>query len=782
MKIAIDQKLNKNTVLSMMQCYSDSPCYMDYSKAYDEIVNEDMNELSIEGYFIEKEPSEVVMDTDTVYQKLIYCICTLGPELDARVNQYFAENDFVKGMIINTIGDFLLFEASRKLYNHVRKIYKAKGLHMTSRFEPGMQDVPVEEQEHILSAIHSEHDTSISLSSGFMYAPQKTLGYYYGASTELPANIVDHDCRKCNSETCHYRKVIIHVKQGDLETCIQCHKGTNLLEALRKENVAVPAYCNGAKACGKCKVKVTQHSELVRTEEEKALLTKEELEDGVVLACFHHVIHDLHVQVPESKKTGNIMADYKLHNEGDKKYQALSIEGLEENIDDQYSITQLINHKFGRTFSYKKSALRQLSTIENLNETLYAVVENGNKFLAVSEKEIPAYGIAIDIGTTTVVISLINLLEGKELDSYKISNPQGAYGADVISRINHDMSDQDHIQGKLIREAIEGGISNMVSKNALDARDLHQVTISGNTTMLYLLLGMNPYKLSIAPFTTVDLNLNVYNWEEVFGTFTYTCEVTLLPCISAYIGADISSGFYYSDLDKQQGNILFIDIGTNGEMALKVEDKIICASTAAGPALEGANIKCGMSSVKGAINHIRLLEESFDYDVIGDTTPVGICGSALVDVIGELITAGYIEPTGRLKEASYDIYKDESHHVAIYQEDIRQFQLAKAAIAAGVEVMIKHADLTYEDIDALYLAGGFGNHLDIHQAVVSGLIHPSLESKVQLIGNSALGGCAKYMMEEGSRERFKMIQDKCDYVELSMDLSFNNAYMDNMMF
>ncbi|WP_105615357.1 ASKHA domain-containing protein [Vallitalea okinawensis] len=781
MKVSIQQKLNKSTVLSMMQCYKNSPCYADYSLAYDEIIAEDFSSLTITGYYVKKEPDKR-MDTDTVYQYLIYCIVTLGVEFDNLVNKYFLHNDFVKGMIVNTIGDFLLFESSRKLYNRIKGESKAEGLHMTSRFEPGMGDIPVEFQKQILDEIHSEYKTAITLSTGYMYAPQKTLGFYYGASPDLPNNIIDHDCRKCQSQDCHYRKVLVDIKQGDLLTTIQVNKGTNLLDALRSHDLSVPAFCNGKKACGKCKVKQVGGEQLVLSLEEKALLTEQEIRQGVILACFHNLIKDIQVEIAEEKETSNIVGDYHVNKPKKSKYQVVSIEGLVEDPEIQPSVTQLINQKLDKAYVFNLQTIRELSQVNHLKEKLFLLIKDDLEVIKISSSSIKAYGVAVDIGTTTLVLSLIDLMDYREVDSYKISNPQGAYGADVISRINFEIEDNTHVQGRLIRKAILEGIDSLVKENNIHDQDIVDVVISGNTTMQYLLLDMNPHKLAISPFTTMDLSLHQYQWSQIFKNTQKECPVTLLPSISAYIGSDITSGFYYSNLMNQKGNILFIDIGTNGEMALKVDDCILCASTAAGPALEGANIKCGMSSVEGAINHIRLQNNEFEYDVIGHCSPTGICGSALIDLIGELASHDLIEPSGKMVKEQVEIYSDEVNHVALYQEDVRQFQLAKSAIAAGVEVLLKHAGLDYTAIDHVYLAGGFGNNLDIHQAVQSGLINSLLENKVKLIGNSSLGGCAKFILEYKSKESFREIQQMCKYIELSMDVHFNKAYIDHMFF
>jgi len=386
-------------------------------------------------------------------------------------------------------------------------------------------------------------------------------------------------------------------------------------------------------------------------------------------------------------------------------------------------------------------------------------------------------GIAIDIGTTTIAMSLVNLTSQEVIGVEKMLNPQKAYGADVISRILYVNQNKDDTLKRLIRNSLEEGINLLVSTAKVQAKHVTEIVLAGNTTMIYLLLGIDPEPLAMSPFTTVDLGMYQCESQKIWNQLEIKATITILPWISAYVGGDIVSGMYALDLKHKQGNSILIDIGTNGEMVLKVGNRIICASTAAGPAFEGANIRCGMGSVFGAICEIQEVEGTFELKVLGDKEPLGLCGSALIDAISLLLDRGKIELSGYMSEP---VFLHES--IGIYPEDVRQVQLAKAAIAAGVEVLLKAANLNYDQIDTVYLAGGFGSHLNVESAVNIGLIQEQLKDKVCVVGNSSLAGCVRFLLEQGAKEKIDQIKLDTEYIELSTNMEFNDAYIMNMMF
>ncbi|MCT4686522.1 ASKHA domain-containing protein [Vallitalea sp.] len=779
MVIEFNKIFNKKEVLNTMQCYEDSTNYGEYCKIYEEVVENSVKNITPKGYYIITDNNNYINNN---CEQVIFCLVTLGSYIDEEIKRYFDNNDYLKGMMLNTIGDQMLFDISNSLYQLLQKEQSYYDINLTSRIEPGSSESSIEFQKIILDMINEKEPTDITITSGYMFSPTKTLSYYYGASTNIPPSTVDHNCSKCTNPSCTFRKYNLIIKQATKSHRFQVKKGENLLNVIRHYNFPIKAYCGGKKVCGKCKVKLIEGN-IELSDEEKKFLTDIEIEEGIILSCFHNIDNDMTIELNEEATTSRIQTGYKIGNIKKQKYKLLKIDGIIESHNNNSSVVELINKKLGVDYKYSLNAVKELSNIENLIKDIYLLSKNNTEILRSANNEITAYGVGIDIGTTTIVITLIDLLKNKEIGIYKNVNPQKAYGADVISRINYAIKDTQNTQTKLICDEISSGIKIIVDKYELNEKDIVEITISGNTTMQYLLTGVNPYKLSISPFTTMDLSLNEYLYSQLFTDNLLDCNVTLLPGVSAYIGSDIIAGFYYSDLIDQEGNILFIDIGTNGEIALKTkDDSIICAATAAGPAFEGANIKCGMESIDGAICNIRLMDNKFKYDVIGKSTPKGICGSALVDITAELLDIDVIDNTGKLNIDKVILYQDEQSEIGLYQEDIRQLQLAKSAISAGISVLLDEASISINDVDKVFLAGGFGSNLNIANAITIGLFQKELKNKVETIGNSSLGGCVKYLLNDNSSNNFDEIKSKCKYIELSTNMKFNKEYIMNMYF
>lgn len=796
-----DKKIDKKLILDTMQCFEDSPQYEKYSRIYDEVIVDSVDCVEPVGYYCELSGD---VSHEAPYERMVYCLVTLGEDMDKAISGYFGQNEYLKGMMLNTIGDQLLFDTALGFSRFLDRTYGEKGLGLSRAYNPGDDDIPLKMQEDILGVIEGENETGITLTSGYMFSPQKTMSFYHGIASDLELATYVHDCKTCSAVSCMYRKVNLTVIRDDEDETVQVPVGMNLLDALRSQDYHVPAYCNGKGSCGKCKV-IDLHGSLERTPDEIAILTEAEVKKGLVLACYHRLQNHLTVAIPTENQSAKILSDFQLvkpHRKDEAslppssydsstpmresyrpKYEQVRIDGFSVASLEGCDVTGFIKKQFGYDYGYTLDGFHDLSFLVGLASPFYLLVKNQREVLRAS-KELPrAYGIGVDIGTTTVVLTLVDLIGYEVMDSYKVMNPQGAYGADVISRIQHDIQDKDHVQTRVIRETIRKGIQSLMLSHGLTQRELVDVTISGNTTMAYLLLGMNPYPLSVSPFTTVHNGIMHYPYNRLFHGVHSDLSVTLLPNISAYIGSDITSGFYYCDFLQETGNHLFVDIGTNGEMALKTSEGILCASTAAGPAFEGANIRCGMASTHGAIYHVGYENGQFIYDVIGDVLPRGICGSALVDMVAILLEEGLMDKTGKLTQGeAVTLYEDQDTKIALYQEDIRQLQLAKSAIRAGIEVLLMEAGLTPKDVDRFYLAGGFGSHLDIPHAIAIGLIPSELEHLVHLVGNSALGGCAKYMMDSNGDKAFQALQDACSLIELSLHVAFNEAYIDHMFF
>jgi len=387
-----------------------------------------------------------------------------------------------------------------------------------------------------------------------------------------------------------------------------------------------------------------------------------------------------------------------------------------------------------------------------------------------------SYGVAIDIGTTTVVLYFLNLLTGQIEKISSFLNPQKTYGADVITRINYC---QEHKNGltelkKLIVDAINKELDIFKQKQEINPANFEKIVIAGNTTMLHVFLGEDPLSIALAPFKPVFIEKQIRKGQSAGLNINADAEVVTLPCISAFVGADIVAGL--AALKVPQKNYLFIDIGTNGEIALITGDKIITCATAAGPAFEGANLSCGMGAVYGAISGFTSQK---DYQVIGNSEPGGICGSGIVDIVAYLIVNDLIDEIGLLKE-TFVIHHE--NNIQVTQQDIREIQLTKSAIYSGIKILMNRAGLSYHNIDALYLAGGFGNYININSAIQIGLLPYELGDKIYPVGNSAVIGALQYLKSDEFGEKIDKILHKSQYIELSDVNEFTMEFALNMNF
>ena len=695
-----------DNVLALAECRIEDPKYDTYRTLLCELIHQHLKEIKPMGYTV----TEKIDGSER-----IYCIVSLGGYLDRVSSACFSNFEYLEGMMINALGDTVLFEATNHLYELLGEGLPM-GKYLSSRFEPGTSQVPMTEQRTIYDVVKEAHDIDLSITEGYMLCPSKSLAYYYQITESDCSAGIDHDCSDCDSLDCKSRKFLLRIHKDATMEVIQAKKNERLLEVLRRHNIFVEAPCNGKGLCGKCKVVAKNHGYDLHPLEE-GFLSSDEVTSGVILSCLHEVDRNLDIYIKGRDDNHEIETGY-------------------------------------RPFTVK---------------------EPGYDERAYSRANHPV-GIAVDIGTTTLVVSLVNLVTHQVVAIKKILNPQKAYGADVISRIMHVGEDPEHTLGALVRDAIEDMAKALIEESGYNSAHIESMVISGNTTMIYLLLEMDPSALAIAPFATVDMAMKVCDARELFSR-THGFKVTILPWISAYVGGDILAGLYATHLLDEGANVVFVDIGTNGEMVLKTGRRMIAAATAAGPAFEGANIRCGMGSVGGAICEIKSDGKGYDVETLGDSEPLGICGSALIDAVALLHRQGIVDDMGFMAEPVM-FYKD----IGIYPEDIRQVQLAKAAIMAGIDVLLEEAGLTYEDIDHFYLAGGFGSHLNIDNSAYIGLIPPRVTDRVTVVGNTSLAGSVRYLLEKNGAGEIEALKSSVEYLELSTNMAFNNAYVLGMTF
>lgn len=385
-----------------------------------------------------------------------------------------------------------------------------------------------------------------------------------------------------------------------------------------------------------------------------------------------------------------------------------------------------------------------------------------------------AYGVAIDLGTTTVVCYFVHLASGRILKISSWMNPQKAYGADVISRISFCQENPDGLKMLqiVLTASINAEFESFLSEMKADRQQIQEIVVAGNTTMLHILLGYDPETLALAPFTPAFTAQQVLGGAQTSFLMHPRGHLITLPCLSAYVGADIVAGL--AVLRAPQQNYLFLDIGTNGEMALVKGKEIFTCATAAGPAFEGASLSCGMPALKGAISSF---ESPRNFIVLGEVEPSGICGSGVIDVVAWLLRNNFMDESGLIQQ-DFEIYPG----VRITQADIREIQLAKSAIYSGIKILLKRAGLNFQDLDALFLAGGLGNYIHIPSAIEIGLLPAELRDKIFPVGNSAGIGALQFLRSEMFANKVNWVVQHSQYIELSNDEDFVLEFAMNMDF
>jgi uncharacterized 2Fe-2S/4Fe-4S cluster protein (DUF4445 family) len=392
------------------------------------------------------------------------------------------------------------------------------------------------------------------------------------------------------------------------------------------------------------------------------------------------------------------------------------------------------------------------------------------------------FGVAVDIGTTTVAAALYDLGSGIKISVASDINRQARFGSDVISRIQFANSSENLsiIQNTILLE-VNSLILQLCNENHLVSNDIYVVTIAGNTTMLHLFMGLDPTGIGIAPFTPVTLDMHILDRDDPslnnMISINEKGKILVSASIASYVGGDILAGILATGLYKSEKPCILLDIGTNGEMVLGSKDRILCCATAAGPAFEGANISCGVAGIAGAIKSVGYDSEHV-ITTIGNKPPIGICGSGLIDTVYSMLLNGAIDDTGHLDNDDFKL----TENIFLNQKDIREVQNAKAAIAAGLKILIKRSGYDYGDIDKLYLAGGFGTVLNVESTCGIGLIPPELKSKVIPSGNTSLMGISMLLLNKGYFSVMDDIKKITEYVELSQDMEFTDLYVDNMFF
>ena len=419
------------------------------------------------------------------------------------------------------------------------------------------------------------------------------------------------------------------------------------------------------------------------------------------------------------------------------------------------------------------------------------VIYSGRRILEMRKEAGRRCLAAFDIGTTTIAGYLLDGEDGRTLAVESRMNPQAQYGADVIMRANYALEHGTDVLSRCIREAVNEMLGVLAGDAGISREDIFQVCIVGNTCMHHLFLGISPASLVHAPYTPAVSERLVLNAGDYGLDVQRKAELIMLPDIAGYVGADTCGCLLALRQDQKDEISLMIDIGTNGEMVLGNRNRLVTCSTAAGPAFEGAKIECGMRGAAGAVDHVKYENGKWDYTTVGNQPAVGLCGSGLIDLVAGLLDAGMLDENGALssgqeKQGVFMLVPPEQagneRGVYLTQKDIGEVQLAKAAIAAGIQMLMKRLGITEEEICSVYIAGAFGNYMDPVSAGKIGLLPAALVKKVEPVGNAAGEGAKIALVNEREMLEMDELVGKIDFVELAASGDFQDYFIDELGF
>ncbi len=574
---------------------------------------------------------------------------------------------------------------------------------------------------------------------------------------------------------------------------IVAKKGSNLLKTLKKNGIKVKSPCGGKGTCKKCKVDLLiQQGGQEKYEE--------------IITCKYSLDEDIRIRIKDEsqfvdKKSSLVQNQVFKTQEQLKK---VSFKLSKATLKHESSIIDRIEKAVGQPLKVSLDVMHKIYKDIGTNAYQgYAIIE-GERLLDISTEDIPLLGAAIDIGTTTMVLYLMDLETGTVEGIASASNPQSVHGADVISRISYGSeSDENLIE---LRDSVQDGVRELTDRvlnmNGHKAENIFKATVCGNTTMMHMFLGLETRNIALAPYLATYRTIETIKASSVGMKWNGEAMLHMLPNIAGYIGADTISVILANKLDKTKKIIMALDLGTNGELALAVGGKVYTCATAAGPAFEGASIEWGMRADVGAIEALDIIDNEIVLKTIENATPVGICGSGLIDGVAKLLEAGLIQKTGRVAAYEeghpmsrwlgtfqeqraiklYENLEEPEKEVWLTQKDIRELQLAKGAMLAGMNVLMSRAGITHEDLKAIYLAGAFGSYVDTKSALGIGMFPKVDQDKIVAVGNSAGLGAIITLLSPEERKRAVSISSKAKYIELSTDKEFNAEFARSMTF
>jgi uncharacterized 2Fe-2S/4Fe-4S cluster protein (DUF4445 family) len=586
--------------------------------------------------------------------------------------------------------------------------------------------------------------------------------------------------------------------------------GVSVFDAASWNGIAIDSTCGGHGTCKKCKVQITEGIVPISRLDIRAF-SQEELKNGWRLACVARATENLAITVPPmttrpKAATVGVGRQVILRPAVQKRYLELSEPTLQDQRPDIQRVLDVIDD-----FELKVefSVLQKLPKIlRSANFKLTAVIVDDTLIdLEPGDTSSIKFGIAFDLGTTTVVATLLDLETGTPAAVKSMLNKQQPFGADVISRISATMLDETALDKlRLAAQNTLSELANEVCETAnIEPVNVYEISVAGNATMIQLALGVDPEPVGVAPFITASQHWPILLASEYGVQINPNAKAYTFPSLGAYVGGDIVAGVLATGMDRDKRVRLFIDVGTNCEIVLSSGDTILTTAAPAGPAFEAASIKCGMRAAEGAIEVIKINQGAVEIQVIGEVQPVGICGSGLVDAVSELVKIGFLDSSGRfvdddsaLKiqpnlasklmtlengERIFVLHGDASEPlVYLTQRDVRELQFAKASIATGWKILLEQLEIQESEIQQVLLAGSFGSYLSPASAVNIGLVPKLPILRILSAGNVAGEGAKMALLSQSERKGAETVIEEIEYVELSDRSDFNDKFIEQLAF
>jgi uncharacterized 2Fe-2S/4Fe-4S cluster protein (DUF4445 family) len=579
---------------------------------------------------------------------------------------------------------------------------------------------------------------------------------------------------------------------------VEVAAGDTLLAAVSSAAVDLPVDCLGRGTCGKCLVRLGAGELSAPTSVELSKVTPERRAEGWRLACQARPLSDrVSIEVRQTAGRRQILTASRLtHGEADPAVRKQTISLPRATFDDSRSDRERVRNELGAT-TVPLSVLRRLPAV--LREGRFSATTTMYEGILVDIEPkgaaLTAYGAAVDIGTSKIIVYLMDLQEGRLIDQEAIENPQMRFGEDVVTRITEALDAGPLTElTRLAAEGINDILATLCARQEISARHVYDMVIVGNTAMHHLALGLSPAGLTGAPFApALDEPISL-SAADLGVAMNPEGRVYFMPPIAGFVGSDCLAVIAATHLEAKRLPAMAIDIGTNTEIALVKDGRVWVTSCASGPAFEGYQITCGMKATEGSIERVTFTSggDPRSIQTIGRIAPVGICGSGVVDILAGLIAAEVIDGSGLMQAhdrvrrgargLEYLVAEGDQGDIVFTQRDVRALQLAKGAIAAGWSLLLTHAGLAPEDLRHVFVAGAFGNYLDLDNALAVGLLPRVAKARIAFVGNAAGVGAQMALIDVRHRERIAELRRRITFRELAMDAEFHEVFLREMGF